>query len=80
MWDSTREQRANSEGWRLATTIDNGDTHPVYDVATYGPKFKHDRDAVNGVIAAARSGSEFHQQALQLVIASRARATPRKKK
>ncbi len=73
MWDNKRQEQANAEGWRLVTTINNGDTHPLWDIATFGPKFNSDRDASLFAIEQAKRGSGMHQAALQLVANSRMR-------
>jgi hypothetical protein len=80
MWDSTHQDRAKAEGWRLVTTINNGDGHPLWDVATHGPRFKDDRTASLAVIDAAKRGGTLHQHALKLVADSRLRPTKGKKK
>jgi hypothetical protein len=73
MFDQKQNDQANSEGWRLVTTFNNGDTHPLWDIAVFGPKFKSDRDASLAVINAGRAGSSLHQQAMKLVADSRLR-------
>lgn len=78
MWDSAQIARAAEEGWQLTTTIDNGTTHPYYDVTGHRAKFKSDAEAQFFVISAARTGSKFHIAALSLVVNSRVRK-PRKK-
>lgn len=73
MWTKADQSRANEEGWRLVTTFNNGDTHPLWDIAMHGPKFKTDRDASLAVIASGRRGSTFHATAMKLVADSRMR-------
>lgn len=73
MFDKVHQERANAEGWRLVTTFNNGDTHPLWDIVAFGGKFKSDRDASLAVINAARNGSALHQTAMKLVADSRMR-------
>lgn len=73
MLDPKQQAQANSEGWRLVTTFNNGDTHPLWDIVVFGGKFKSDRDASLAVINAGRNGSTLHQQAMKLVADSRMR-------
>jgi hypothetical protein len=73
VWTDAQQTRAHGEGWRLVTTVNNGETHPMWDIAAHGPKFKTDQAAVLGVINAAKAGSTFHQQTLKLVLDSRVR-------
>jgi hypothetical protein len=73
VWSKEQQARARGEGWCLATTINNGDAHPMWDIAAHGPKFKNDQTAALAVIAAAKTGSAFHQQTLKLVLDSRVR-------
>lgn len=80
MWDSTHEQRANAEGWRLVTTFLLGDVHPLWDVAKFGTKFPNDQAAALAVIDAAKRGGALHQHALGLVTKSRVRAPKAKTK
>jgi len=80
MLDKTQIAQAQSEGWHLVTTFNNGDTHPFLDVARHGSKYQNDQHAGAAVVAAARAGSPLHQHALHLVYASRARTKTRPKK
>jgi hypothetical protein len=73
MFDPKQQAAANEDGWRLVTTFNNGDTHPLWDIATFGPKFQSDRAACVAVIDAAKRGGAIHQQALKLVANSRMR-------
>lgn len=73
MLDPKQQAQANTEGWRLVTTFNNGDTHPLWDIAVFGGKFKSDRAASLAVINAARNGSTLHQTAMKLVADSRMR-------
>lgn len=73
MFDKAQNEHAAREGWRLVTTFNNGDTHPLWDIATVGPKFSSDRAASLAVISAGRQGSALHQQAMKLVADSRLR-------
>ena len=79
MWDSTQQAKAMTEGWKLVTTINSGDTHPLWDVVSHGPKFKDDKAAGLAVIDAAKRGGALHQYALKLVTDSRMRPTKGKK-
>ena len=76
MWDSTHQVQAQADGWRLVTTFNLGDNHPLWDIVPSGPKFRTDREASLAVIDAARRGGALHQRALQLVASSRMR-TPK---
>lgn len=80
MLDQQQIAQAQSEGWQLVTTFNNGDNHPFWDVARYGAKFPSDQAAGAAVVAAARSGRTLHQTALSLVYASRQRPTTAKAK
>jgi hypothetical protein len=80
MWTKDQQAQAAPEGWRLVTTFNLGDNHPLWDIATVGPRFTTDRDASLAVIDAAKRGSAFHQRALQLVASSRMRHQPKGKK
>jgi len=71
MWNTTNETQANAEGWRLVTTFLLGDTHPLWDIAKFGIRYKTDQAATMAVIDAAKRGSTFHQHALRLVTTSR---------
>ena len=73
MWEPSQETQANAEGWRLVTTFELNDTHPLWDIAKHGPKFTDDRHASLAVIDAAKRGGALHQHALKLVTQSRAR-------
>lgn len=81
MWTAEQHAQAVGDGWKLVTTIDNGDTRPLYDIVNHGPKFPNAKFASIAVIEAAKRGSALHQQALRLVLESRQRpATPKGKK
>lgn len=81
MWTPTNQQQANAEGWRLVTTFNAGDSHPLWDVACHGGAvFATDRVAFAAVVDAAKRGGALHQHALKLVVASRARTPKGKKK
>lgn len=73
MWEPLHEEQANAQGWRLVTTINSGDSHPYWDIATFGERFKSDHAAFAAVLDAAKRGGALHQHALKLVAASRAR-------
>lgn len=73
MWDQSQQDRAKAEGWKLVTTFNNGDTHPMWDITPHGGSFKNDRAACQAVIALAKQGGALHQHALKLVVQSRAR-------
>jgi hypothetical protein len=79
MWDSTNQTKAMGEGWKLVTTFNNGDKHPMWDVVSHGPRFKDDQTAVRAVVDAAKRGGAIHQHALKLVTDSRMRPTGKKK-
>jgi len=74
MWDSTHQERAHADGWRLVTTFNLGDDHPMWDIAADGPKFHNDQAAALAVVDAAKRGGSLHQHALKLVTQSRMRA------
>jgi hypothetical protein len=74
------QERANAEGWRLVTTVESGDTHPLWDITRLDGRFATDKDAAMSVIDAAKRGSAFHQQTLKLVLDSRVRPNRSKKK
>lgn len=84
MWNLKQQEQARAEGWCLVTTIESGDTHPLWDVAIHGGAvFGTDQAAFAAVVEAARCGGVLHQHALKLVIASRARkpkSKPKEKK
>lgn len=80
MLDKAQQAKANEEGWRLVTTFNLGDDHPLWDITTHGPRFKTDRDASLWAIDMAKRGSSLHQQALKLVAESRLRKPKGKKK
>ncbi len=80
MFDTTQLDLAKADGWKLVTTFDNGDTHPVWDIAAHGAKFSSDRAAAVAVVDAARRGGTLHQQALKLVAESRLRTPSKGKK
>lgn len=73
MWDSTYQERAQAEGWRLVTTVNNGERHPMWDVVRHGERFKTDQAALTAVIDAAKRGGALHQFALKQVMQSRMR-------
>ena len=80
MWTQANHDQAKAEGWRLVTTFNLGDSHPMYDVASFeGSRLPNDQTAVLAVIEMAKRGSTLHQQALKLVIASRAKPQPKTK-
>jgi len=80
MWDTALQDRAKLEGWMLVTTFDNGSTHPMWDITPHGGGvFKDAHAALRGVIGLAKQGGTLHQQALKLVVQSRARPSKAKK-
>lgn len=79
MWDEAKQTKANSEGWRLVTTVNNRDNHPFWDIASHGPRYATDQAATLAVIDAAKRGGALHQHALKLVTQSRVRPTKEKK-
>lgn len=74
------QERAHADGWALVTTIENKDSHPVWDIVRHGPKFATDRDAWLAVLDAAKRHGALHQHALKLVTQSRVRLPTEKKK
>ena len=72
-WSEAAQQQAKNEGWRLADTIDNGDTHVYTMVSPADARFKNSEQATVYVIERARSGSVPHQHALRLMTVSRLR-------
>lgn len=70
------EAAGQREGWRLVTTIDNGTTHPYYDIA--GTQFS-DAAARQLVAAKAKRNSAVHQEAMRLVMHSRVKSGPKPK-
>jgi len=70
-WSEAEVVRARSEGWRLATTVDNGSTRPYLMIAAAAGKILNDRDAQRLVIEQAKAGSVFHQSALKIMALSR---------
>lgn len=75
MWEPTHQERAQAEGWKLVTTIDSGDDHPMWDIVPHGGTFPDARAASLAVIDAAKRGGPLHQHALKLVTSSRMRST-----
>lgn len=79
-WSEVAQQQAKIEGWRLADTIDNGDTHVYTMVSPADVRFKNSEQATAHVIERARSGSALHQHALRLMTVSRLRPTKARSK
>lgn len=62
--------KAQADGWRLVTVIDNGSAHPYLMVADAG-KFSSDQVAGLHVLRNAQVADGLHRHALQIVMASR---------
>lgn len=79
-WDKDMEGRAAKEGWRLVTTIDNGTTHPYYDVVRT-PQSGHpdDKTALHLVLGMAQRNSPLHRHAMHLITTSRVKPQPQAK-
>lgn len=72
MFDTTNQDAAQAQGWKLVTTVENGTTHPLWDIVRHGGRFTADADAFRAVMDAASRGSAYHREALALVTGSRA--------
>lgn len=68
---------AESEGWALVTTFNNGSTKPLWDIKGLTMP---DAAARAFVVDRAKKLSPFHQLALKEVILSRAAPTPKARK
>ena len=75
-WDKTMQARAVAEGWQLADTVDSGSKFPYLMVAVADSRFKNALQAIEHVVARARSGSALHQHALHVAATSRLRPAP----
>ena len=72
MFDKAMQARAETEGWKLVTTFNNGDDHPFLDIVP--------ATSITWVIQRAKTGSLFHQGVLRMVAESRLRASKPKGK
>lgn len=82
-WDKVMAEQAAKEGWRLTTTINNGSTHPFYDVVRMPTSgFKDDKAALHLVLGMANRNSPLHRHAMHLITTSRVqpKAEPKAKR
>ena len=69
MWSAAQNKKAMSEGWMLADMYDKGELR--FQVFAYDTRFSSNTAALRYVVEQARSKSQFHIDALKMVINSR---------